>query len=110
MIMRKLLAILFLTLLCSLAGSGASLPTWEEVTTSVPAVEQTLDRETETEIVVRDGYIYLWSDKPVTVKLFSILGQLITQENLKPGLHRSRLSSRGIYILRAGTTTRRITL
>ena len=55
-------------------------------------------------------YIYLWSDKPVTVKLFSILGQLISQETVKPGLHRIRLASRGIYILRAGTTTRRITI
>ena len=108
--MRKLLAILLLTMLCSMAGWSAILPEWEEVTTSVPAVEQTLDKDADTEIVVRDGYIYLWSDKPVTVKLFSILGQLITQENLKPGLHRIQLSSRGIYILRAGTTTRRITL
>ena len=57
-----------------------------------------------------DDYIYIHSDKPITVKLFSILGQLISQETVKAGTHRIHLKSRGIYILRAGTATRRITI
>lgn len=108
--MRKPLMTLAIAAAMMLPATAATVPMWEEVTAPVPAVAQTLDREAETEVIVRDGYIYLWSENPVTVKIFSILGQLITQENVKPGLHRIHLASRGIYILRAGTTTRRITL
>lgn len=108
--MRKFLVTLLLVMTAAIGGFAADTPTWEEVTSPAPSVTREIGQETETEIVVRDGYIYLWSDKPVTVKLFSILGQLISQDTVKPGLHRIRLTSRGIYILRAGTTTRRITL
>lgn len=108
--MRKLLAILVLTFAAALGAMAAGTPAWEDVSSPVPAIAQTLDMDAETEVVVRDGYIYLRNEHPVTVKLFSILGQLISQETVKPGLHRIRLASRGIYILRAGSTTRRITL
>ena len=60
--------------------------------------------------MVRDGYIYIWSQRPVVVKLFSILGQQILQETIPAGIHRLRMTSKGIYILRAGSITRRITL
>ena len=83
---------------------------WEEVNSPHAAITQTMEMDADTQIAVSDGYIYLWSEKPVTVKLFSILGQLIAQETVKPGLHRLRIASRGIYILRAGTSTRRITI
>lgn len=108
--MHKLLATLILAFAAAFGSIAANTPEWEEVTAPMPSVTRDMGQETETEIVVRDGYIYLWSEKPVTVKLFSILGQLISQETVKPGLHRIRLASRGIYILRAGTTTRRITI
>ncbi len=100
--MRKLLVTLILAVTAAAGSLAANSPQWEEVTAPTPAVTKDMGQETETEIVV--------SDKPVTVKLFSILGQLISQETVKPGLHRIRLASRGIYILRAGTTTRRITI
>lgn len=108
--MRKLLATLGFAAIALLPCTASNGLAWEEVTAPAPAVAQAFERETETEIVVRDGYIYLWSEDTVTVKLFSILGQLISQETVKPGLHRIRLNSRGIYILRVGTITRRITL
>lgn len=107
--MRKLLAIIIVAFVATFSAM-ATEPVWEEVNAPYPAIAQSIDKESETEIVVRDGYIYLWCEKPVTVKLFSILGQLISQETVKPGLHRIKMSSRGIYILRAGTSTRRITI
>lgn len=106
---RKTLAFV-LALGCAAGAFAASSKTWEEVTAPVPAVTQSLEADGETEVSVHDGYIYIRTDRAVTVKIFSILGQLISQETVKPGLHRIRLSSRGIFILRVGTTTRRITL
>ena len=78
--MRKLLVTLILAVTAAAGSFAANSPQWEEVTAPTPAVTKDMGQETETEIVVRDGYIYLWSDKPVTVKLFSILGQLISQD------------------------------
>jgi hypothetical protein len=108
--MRRLLATLVVTLMVAVATAVGAAPVWEEVNSPHAAITQTMEMDADTQIAVSDGYIYLWSEKPVTVKLFSILGQLIAQETVKPGLHRLRIASRGIYILRAGTSTRRITI
>ena len=123
--MRRLLATLIVTLMVAVATATGAAPVWEEVNSPHAAITQTMEMDADTQIAVSpetgaigageemtvsDGYIYLWSEKPVTVKLFSILGQLIAQETVKPGLHRLRIASRGIYILRAGTSTRRITI
>lgn len=107
--MRKLIAILAIVAASTIMLMGAT-PSWEEVTAPVPAVTHTFDPEAEVEVAVRDGYIYLRTEKAVTVKVFSILGQLISQETVKPGLSRIKMSARGIYILRVGTLTRRITI
>lgn len=90
--------------------AGAAVKAWEEVNSPQPAVIQLLDAEQSVDIVVRDGYIYIYSQKPVTVKLFSILGQLIHQESVTPGYHRFKPATKGIFILRADNLTKRITL
>lgn len=94
----------------AVASAAAASPAWEEVTSPQPAVVQSFEMEGPTEVVVRDGYIYIWSQKPVTVKLFSILGQQIHQETVGTGIHRLRLNSKGIFILKAGSLTKRVTL
>lgn len=106
--MRKLLSILLLALVCT-ATQGA-VPAWEEVSSPRQEVVQQMDLEQPTQIATVDGYIYLWTARPVAVKVYSILGQLIVQKELPSGLHRLRIPARGVYILRAGATTRRITL
>ncbi len=62
------------------------------------------------EVRVSEGYVYVTTSRPTTVKVFSILGQLISQETIQPGISRFRLPSRGIYILKVGTLTKRITI
>jgi hypothetical protein len=88
----------------------AAPPAWEEVSSPRQEIVQSFDMEGATEVVVRDGYIYIWSQKPVNVKLFSILGQQIHQDTVPAGLHRLKLNSKGIFILRAGSLTKRVTL
>ena len=109
-ILRKILIFLILAGTAPCGFTASSAPVWEEVTAPIPQIAQTVDSDPDTEIAVHEGYIYIRSDKPVTVKLFSILGQQISQETVKAGTHRIRIHSRGIYILRVGTTTRRITI
>ena len=56
------------------------------------------------------GYIYVDMARPATVKIYTILGQLVSQQQLKAGTSRLRVKSRGIYILKTQNTTRRITV
>lgn len=106
---ERLIGVIF-ALIFGGATMFAASPTWEEVASPQPSVVQSLVTENQTEVVVRDGYIYISAQKPVTVKIFSILGQQIHQETVAAGLHRLRLNSKGIFILKAGSLTKRVTL
>lgn len=108
--MRQLLAILALVLWAMTASSAA--PRWESVDTPVE-MEVISDQKSDdalVEMTVKEGYVYIGSSRPVTVKVFTILGQLISQESLSAGTHRLRMTTRGVYILKVGTSTRRVTI
>ncbi|MCC8038114.1 MAG: T9SS type A sorting domain-containing protein [Bacteroidales bacterium] len=62
------------------------------------------------EVWVKDGYIYITAPRAVTIRIYSILGQMISQEAVPPGTFRLHVASRGIYILKMGNLTRRVTL
>ncbi len=104
--MRRIILSLF-AVVAALSVVAAN-PSWEEQKQDNPMQER-VDSES-IEITVRDGYVYVTTTQPITVKIFSILGQLISQENIQAGSFRFRLANRGIYILKAGTITRRITI
>ncbi len=107
--MRRLLTILLI--FAAMTAVQAAAPKWEEVNT--PPVELTVENpETDAtnHVVVKDGYVYISSTEPVTVKIFTILGQLISSEKVAPGTHRLKINARGIYILKLGSMTRRITI
>ena len=109
--MRPLLAILAVVLLAMTASSAA--PRWESVDTPVEMEvisDQKPDDDATVEMTVKEGYVYIGSSRPVTVKVFTILGQLISQESLSAGTHRLRMTTRGVYILKVGSLTRRVTI
>lgn len=62
------------------------------------------------EVVVRGLTIYVTTPRPMQVKIFTILGQLIVQQNVPAGTTRLNVNARGIYILKAGDATCRITV
>lgn len=109
--MRRLIPLILFcvtTIATAVAADG-----WEATDKTMPAAERAVAERTDAdtpEVWVKDGYIYISSQRPVTVKIFSILGQQISQESVPAGTYRLHLASRGIYILRAGALTRRITL
>lgn len=85
-------------------------PQWEEL-----SVRQTVEcelpaQQDAVEVVVRDGAVYITASQPVKVEVFSILGQLITTRRIGEGTVRLTLRQRGVYILKAGSVTKRINL
>ena len=105
---------LFLSILILLAAvvGGRAADGWESTQKPSSAGVEVIERgdQDSPSIWVEGRYIYIQTPKPVTVKIFSILGQLVSQENVPTGTHRLQLSSRGIYILKVGSITRRLTL
>lgn len=86
----------------------ASAPQWETVT---PMTSGKDDAQLTDQLEVsREGeYIYLTVSRRSTVRLYTILGQMVSQQTVEPGTYRFRLKARGIYILKCGNSTRRIT-
>ncbi len=104
--MQRMLAVMLL-FAASLVAVAA--PVWEKVAATPMELVETPSQEIADARVV-DGAIVLTLNSASTVKVFTILGQLVAQQKLEAGTWRLPLSSRGIYILKAGSSTKRITL
>lgn len=106
--MRKLLVILILGLTSLFSGA---VTRWEAVDAPDRMfTEMRSDPEAQAEMAVRDNFIYIATPRPVSVKVFTILGQLISQATLPAGIHRLPMSAKGIYIIKIGSSTRRVTI
>lgn len=66
------------------------------------------DEEPGVEIALREGYVYVTTDHTIQVKVVSVLGAPVSDAVLEPGTFRLPLRSRGIYIVRAGKSVRRM--
>ena len=110
--MRKVITSLLLLLVCT-AASLAAGTRWESVNAPgrvTMMTERNAEGSDQVEVGVSEGYIYVTCQRPTTIKVFTILGQLISQETLQPGTHRLRMVSKGIYILKTADVTRRVTI
>ena len=83
---------------------------WERISQS-PATEAVEGANADQyDVRIVDGAVVLTLNRKITVKLFTILGQLVAEQQLEGGVWRMPLTVRGIYILKIGDTTRRITI
>lgn len=106
--MPRLLVALVLAALAAAAPIAAAphaAPRWEVVETGSAPDD---DRTEAFDVAVRDGMVYIRVNEEIKVEIFSILGQLVTSRRLQPGVVRLTLPQKGVYILRAGGSTRRI--
>lgn len=110
-IIARILSAAVLAACLSLPVTGrTAAPRWEPVVTETVADLDSASDPDRIEVEIRDGYIYVATSRPVSVKVLSILGQLISQQNIPAGTSRLRISARGIYILKIGTITKRVTI
>lgn len=102
--MLRRLFICLLLLACALPSVNAAA--WERI----EAVRIDPSEAEHVEVEVRDNFVYITCNRPVTVKVCTILGQVISQDRLAPGTHRLQLRARGVYILKAGSVTKRVNI
>lgn len=86
------------------AAAVGSRNAWEAATLPRP------QSKPDIEVMTSGQWVYVSSPTAVRVSLLTVLGQTLTEAELPAGVHRFRIASRGIYILRVSSSTYRITL
>ena len=99
---RKLMVIVAMMCLCG--SPGASAKGWEVVKTE-KARTQHVASDSDIEIKVGGGIIYITSSRNINVKIFTILGSRIADDNLAPGAYQFSVPTHGVYIIKAGVLT-----
>ncbi len=110
--MRRLFAILATVVLMALAPVAVTARVqWQPVSGEVQGKSLTDAKATDgVEIFQRSGTIIIRTQRPVQVKVFTILGQLVSQATLPAGTSELRLGSRGIYMVKVGNITQKVAL
>lgn len=82
----------------------AAMPTQQTAGVAVDADGERFD------ICSHGGYIYVSTSRAVTVKVFTLLGQLVSSQTVPAGTSRLRMPARGLYIIKTDSLTRRVTV
>lgn len=79
---------------------------WEPVRTDVSGLNS-VARDNDVEIRVSPGHVVVVASQTVQIKVFTILGQVVSNETLPAGTNRLPLSH-GVYIVKVGDLTCKI--
>lgn len=85
-------------------ASAASHKGWEPVKTERSDAKSVV-KETEIEIKVASRMIFVTTNHPVQIKIFTILGRLVSSETVPVGKSQLQLPASGIYVVKAGELT-----
>lgn len=66
---------------------------------------KTVVRDTEIEIKAATGVVIITTSHPVQVKVFTILGRLVSNETAPAGKSQLTLPAHGVYIVKVGDLT-----
>lgn len=107
---RRILAALALAFAGNVCVQAAD-PGWEHTapgTTETTAAENIAANAQRVDVWTRDGFIYVNVNHKASVRVFTILGQTVSAQQLQPGTSRLRVPTRGIYLVRVDNSTRRV--
>ena len=107
--MKRLLAILTLALVLGLGNTALAEIQWHETTREVTGKVLNDPRTSDgIQIYGSNKTITIVTPKRITVKVYTILGQMVSQATLQPGTSELRLGTRGIYLVRIGNLTQKV--
>ncbi len=107
----KAIFMLLLTgsLLLSAPLASAASPKWESPRTDRSDAVVVV-KDADVQIKVAKGVIIVTSTRPVQIKVFTILGQLVSQETLPAGTSQLSLNTHGVFIVKTGDLTCKVAL
>ena len=111
--MKKLFTSVFIMLLSlSFASQIGAQAQWRGASTeiAVPTNPESKIASEGIEIYSKDGHIVVHLPNKAQVKVFTILGQLVSQSELNAGASMLKMNSRGIYIVKVGNITQKVAI
>ena len=109
--MRRLLVILTFAISLGLGNVALAEVQWRETNREVQGKTWNDPRTSDgIEIYGRNGTITIVTPKRIMVRVYTILGQMVSQATLQPGTSELRLNSRGIYLVRIGNLTQKVAI
>ena len=104
-VMKYLYAVFF-----ALVFSGFVLPTAVAQTTMEKEIWKIDDNRQNEPVSSKDGSIYIRTPRKVQVVVYTILGQIVTDRTINPGLSELKIGVRGIYLVKIEGQTQKIAL
>ena len=108
-VMKYLYAVFF-----ALVFSGFVLPTAVAQTTMEKEIDDNRQnepvQEAPIEVSSKDGSIYIRTPRKAQVVVYTILGQIVTDRTINPGLSELKIGVRGIYLVKIEGQTQKIAL
>ena len=97
-------------MLCSFPTVALAAHSWETVRMERLGEGKVVSRTSEIEVRTLRGTILVYTSRPTQVKVFSILGQLVSQESLPAGVSQLSLNTHGLFIVKIGDMTCKVAL
>ena len=79
---------------------------WEAVRSDVSGLNA-VARDNDVEVRVSPGHVVVSAQQPIQIKIFTILGQIVSNDTIPAGISRLSLSH-GVYIVKVGDLTCKI--
>ena len=109
--MKRLLAILSLLIVLGLGNAALAEIKWHETNREVQGKSLNDPRSSDdVKIYGSNGTITIVTTKRIVVRVYTILGQVVSQATLQPGTSELRLGTRGIYLVRIGNMTQKVAI
>lgn len=89
--------------------NAAPQRSWEPLKTERNDTKQIV-KEQEIEIRTAKGMIIVSTSRPTPIKVFTILGQIVSSETLPAGTSQLSIPGHGIYIVKTGSLTCKVAL
>lgn len=100
----RFISVLIVALIGVVGAQGAPKG-WEPVRSEHVSTAKSVMKDVEFEVKTTSGAIVVQNNQPVQIKIFTILGRLISSETLQPGSARFTLPAHGVYIVKIGDLT-----
>jgi len=94
----------------SIAMAAYAAPGWEPVKSEQASTAKSVMKDSELEIKASPGAIMVSNSRQVQIKVFTILGRLVSSETLPPGTSRLLLPTHGVYIVKVGDLTCKVAI
>lgn len=104
---RHIAVISALCIASALAPAYAQPRGWEQVRTERGDARRVAAGQ-DVEVKVAGSQVVISSNHAVQIKIFTILGRVVTSETLSAGTHQFQLPSHGVYMVKAGDITCKI--